>query len=129
MIASLGLGAVVLTPLGSFWYRTVSGLTPDLAAFAVLPGILLLLLPFLEAVLSFQRGVLVRIHRTAPISVAVAVQLAVTTAAFALGVLGLGLTGAIVVGPALSLGYIASNALLCLEPPPRLTRIRIKCRR
>jgi hypothetical protein len=36
----------------------------------------------------------------------------VTTAAFALGVLGLGLTGAIVVGPALSLGYIASNVLL-----------------
>ena len=111
-IASLSFGAVVLTPLGGFWYRTVSGLTPDLAAFAVLPGILLVLLPFLEAVLSFQRGVLVRIHRTAPISFAVAVQLGATTAAYVLGVLGLGLPGAVVVGLALSLGYIASTALL-----------------
>lgn len=111
-IASFGLGAVVLTPLGPIWYRTVSGLTPDLAAFAVLPGILLVLLPFLEAALSFYRGVLVRTHRTAPISVAVAVQLAATMAAFALGVQGLGLAGAVVVGPALTLGYVASNALL-----------------
>jgi hypothetical protein len=110
--ASLGLAAVVFTPIGPFWYGTVSGLTAELAVFAVLPGILLVLLPFLEAVLSFYRGALVRMNRTAPISVAVAVQLAVTTAAFALGVLGFGLAGAIVVGPALTLGYAASNALL-----------------
>jgi len=112
VIASLGLGAVVLTPLGSFWYRTVSGLTADLAAFAVFPGILLVPLPLLEAILAFQRGVLVRTDRTAPISVAVAGQLAATMAAFALGVLGLGLAGAIVVGPALTLGYLAGNAVL-----------------
>jgi hypothetical protein len=115
VISSLGFGAVVLTPLGSFWYRTVSGLGADLAAFAVFPGILLVLLPLLEAILSFQRGVLVRAHRTAPISVAVLVQLAATTAAFALGVLGLRLAGAIVVGPALTLGYLAGNALLAAE--------------
>ena len=112
IIASVGMGVVVLTPLGSIWYRTVSGLSPDLSALAILPGILLVLLPFLEAVLSFQRGVLVRANRTAPISVAVAVQLAATTAAFVLGILVLGLTGAVVVGPALTLGYLASNALL-----------------
>jgi hypothetical protein len=41
-----------------------------------------------------------------------AVQLVATTAAFTLGVHGLGLTGAIVVGPALTLGYLASNILL-----------------
>jgi hypothetical protein len=112
LIASLGMGAVVLTPLGGFWYRTVSGLTPDLAGFAILPGILLVGLPFLEAVLSFYRGTLVRSHRTNPISAAVAVQLGATTAAFVLGVLGLGWTGAVVVGPALTIGYAASNALL-----------------
>jgi len=112
LIASLGMAAVVLTPLGSLWYRSVSGLSADLAAFAVLPGILLLFLPFLEALLAFQRGVLVRVHRTAPISFAVAAQLAATTAAYGLGVLALRLTGAVVVGPALTLGYLAGNALL-----------------
>ena len=51
--------------------RAVSGLSRDLAAFSILPGALLVLLPFLEAVLSYERGILVRSHRTAPISVAV----------------------------------------------------------
>jgi len=111
-IASLAMAAIVLTPLGSLWYRAVSGLPPDLAAFAVLPGILLLALPFLESVLSFERGVLVRAHRTTPISAAVAIQLAATTAAFALGTLILDLNGAVVVGPALTLGYLGSNAYL-----------------
>jgi len=115
VFSSLGLAAVVLTPLGAVWYGTVSGLTPDLAAFAVLPGILLLLLPLLEAVLAFQRGVLVRMHRTAPIGVAVAVQLAATTAVFALGAVAFRLSGALVVGPALTLGYLATNAVLAFH--------------
>jgi progressive ankylosis protein len=124
VFSSLGLAAVVLTPLGGIWYGAVSGLTPDLAAFAVWPGILLLLLPLLEAVLAFQRGVLVRMHRTAPIGVAVAVQLAATTAAFALGAAVFRLSGALVVGPALTLGYLATNVVLafhghrCPAPEP-----------
>ena len=93
-MSTVGLAAVVFTPLATVWYGTVSGLSRDLAAFSVLPGALLVLLPFLEAVLSYERGVLVKSHRTAPISVAVGVQLAVTTAAFAVMVLVLKTVGA-----------------------------------
>ena len=114
IISTVGLAAVVFTPLATVWYGTVSGLSPELAAFSILPGALLVLLPFLEAVLSYERGVLVRAHRTAPISVAVGVQLAVTTAVFILMVLVLKTVGADSVGPALTLGYATGVAILVI---------------
>ena len=102
----------MFTPLAAVWYGTVSGLAPDLAAFSLLPGALLVLLPFTESVLSYERAVLVKSHRTAPIGVAVAVQLAVTTAVFTLMVLVLRTVGAVAVGPALTAGYAAGLAVL-----------------
>ena len=114
LASSAGLAAVLFTPLAGIWYGTVSGLAPELAAFALLPGGLLVLLPFLESVLSYERAVLVRARRTAPISVAVAVQLAVTTAVFALMIVALGTVGAVAVGPALTAGYGAGVAVLLL---------------
>lgn len=114
IISTVGLAAVVFTPLATVWYGTVSGLSSELAAFSILPGALLVLLPFLEAVLSYERGVLVRAHRTAPISVAVGVQLAVTTAVFVLMVLVLKTVGADSVGPALTLGYATGVAILIM---------------
>jgi hypothetical protein len=112
--STAALAAVVFTPLAAVWYGTVSGLAPDLAAFAFLPGALLVLLPFLESVLSYQRGVFVKAHRTAPISVAVAAQLAVTSAVFAAMVMGLKTIGAVAIGPALTAGYAAGTAVLAL---------------
>lgn len=112
--SAAALAAVVFTPLAPFWYRTVSGLEPDLAAFALLPGALLVLLPFLESVLACQRGVFVKAHRTAPISVAVAAQLAVTAAVFTLMIMGLKTVGASAIGPALTAGYAAGAAVLVL---------------
>jgi hypothetical protein len=110
--STVGLAAVVFTPLASVWYGTVSGLSPELTAFSIVPGLLLVLLPFAEAVLSFERGMLVKAHRTTPISVAVGVQLVVTTAAFVLLVLVLKVVGALAVGPALTAGYAAGIAVL-----------------
>ena len=114
LLATAGLAAVVFTPLATFWYAGVSGLSGDLAAFAVLPGALLVLLPFTEAVLSYERGILVKAHRTAPIGAAVAVQLGVTTAVFALFVLVLRAIGAVSIGPALTAGYAGGLAVLLL---------------
>ncbi len=111
-LSTAGLAAVVFTPLAPIWYGRVSGLPPDLAAFSILPGALLVLLPFVEAVLSYERGLLVRSHRTTPISVAVGVQLAVTTAVFTLMVLGLKTVGALSIGPSLTVGYVAGVAVL-----------------
>jgi hypothetical protein len=114
--STAALAAVVFTPLAKVWYRTVSGLSPELAAFALLPGTLLVLLPFLESVLSYQRGVFVKAHRTAPISIAVAVQLAVTAAVFTLMVMVLKTVGAVAIGPALTAGYLTGASVLVLTP-------------
>ena len=110
--ATAGLALFVSTPLAGIWYGKVSGLTPDLVAFSMLPGALLVALPILESFLSFERGVLVKAHRTAPIGVGVGVQLAVTIAVFAFMITGLRITGAISVGPAITAGYAAGVVLL-----------------
>jgi hypothetical protein len=114
VMSTVSLAAVVFTPLAPLWYGRVSGLSPDLAAFSILPGALLVLLPFVEAVLSYERGLLVKAHRTAPISVAVGVQLAVTTAVFTLMVLVLKTVGALSIGPSLTAGYVAGVAVLVM---------------
>ncbi|HOW84855.1 MAG TPA: hypothetical protein P5119_05825 [Candidatus Aminicenantes bacterium] len=111
-VSTTALALVSLSPLSMIWYRRVSGLSPDLAAFAVLPGALLSLLPFLESILSLERGVLVRAHRTAPIVIAVGAQLAMTVAVFVLMVLGLKVVGALAIGPALTAGYLTSVSIL-----------------
>jgi hypothetical protein len=113
--SSAALALVALTPLAAFWYETVSGLAPSLASFAVLPGALLVLLPFLESAMAYERALLVRSHRTSPISVAVAIQLAVTAAVFALLVLVLKVVGAVSIGPALTAGYLAGVLALVLS--------------
>lgn len=111
-ISAAALALVTITPLGLIWYRQVSGLSPDLAAFSVVPGALLSLLPFLESILSLERGALVREHRTAPIGIAVGAQLTVTTVVFVLMVLILKIVGAMAVGPALTAGYLTGVVVL-----------------
>lgn len=112
VLSSLALGLVVATPLAGVWYRNVSGLSPELGAFAFVPGILLVCLPLLEAFQSYQRALLVREHRTRPISAAVAVHLAVTTVLFTLCIFVLRWPGAATIGLALSSGYAAGNVVL-----------------
>ncbi len=112
--ASSILAVILFTPLGAVWYRVVSGLPSELVAFAFWPGAFLVLLPLLETYLSYQRGLLVKAHRTRPISWAVAAQLSVTTAVFLLFISGLKTVGAMAVGPALTAGYLSGNIVLYL---------------
>ncbi|MDD8026433.1 MAG: hypothetical protein PHI34_07955 [Acidobacteriota bacterium] len=112
LISTAGLAVVVLTPVARLWYHSVSGLSLELAAFAVLPGCLLVLVPLLEAVLSYQRGVMVKTRRTGPVGIAVGAQLGATIAAFAAGLAFVPVPGVLLVGPALTLGYFAGNAAL-----------------
>ena len=114
VLSTLGLAAVVFTPLATVWYHTVSGLSPELSAFAFLPGALLVLLPLLEATQSYQRAVLVKSHRTGPIGTAVAVQLALTTSVFAAAIFGFKMPAAATTGIALTIGYAAGNVVLYL---------------
>jgi len=112
LAATLGMAAVVFSPLAPVWLGAVSGLSPELAAFALLPGRLLVILPFLEAVLGYQRGALVRSHDTNPIAAAVVAQIIVIVAVFGLTVGPLGMIGAVAAGIAQTAGYLTGNGTL-----------------
>src|SRR5690606_24426727 len=90
----------------------ISGLPPDLAAFALLPTALLVPLPALSVLLSFQRAVLVQLRRTHPITIASAVEVGTVALAFiALG-WGMEIFGATAAFGAFLAGRTASNIYL-----------------
>ena len=66
--AAGGLGLIVFTPLATVWFEGVSGLSPELTAFALLPAQILALLPAGSVWICFQRAVLVHARQTAPIT-------------------------------------------------------------
>ena len=84
LVASGGLAIVAFTPVADFWFRTVSGLTADLARFALTPTRVLVALPALSVLLSFQRAILVQGRRTRPITVATSIEVLVIAILFAI---------------------------------------------
>lgn len=77
-LALSGLFAVVaVTPAARLWYRNVSGLSPDLVARAIVPTMILALLPGLDSLLSWQRGLMVHVERTRVITQAVVLDVIV----------------------------------------------------
>jgi hypothetical protein len=110
--SSAGLALVALTPLAGIWFETVSGLTPDLAQFAIMPTIILIPIPFLSVILSFQRGILVVAHETRPITWATVIE--VVGIAIGFPILGwqLGLVGVTAATVAFLVGRLAGTLYL-----------------
>ncbi len=113
--SSAGLALVALTPLAGFWFGTVSGLTPELVRLAITPTMILVPIPFLSVVLSFQRSVLVLAQETRPITWATGLE--VVGIALLFPVLGwqLGMVGVSAAAVAFLVGRIAGNVYL-LKP-------------
>jgi len=65
---------IALTPLADFWLLQVSGLSPALAGFAVLPLQLMALLPALTVITAYLRALLMGGQLTRPISTATALE-------------------------------------------------------
>lgn len=61
---------IALTPLADLWLLQVSGLSPMLAEFSVLPLQLMALLPAMTVITAFLRALLMGGHTTRPISTA-----------------------------------------------------------
>jgi hypothetical protein len=112
LAAAGGLALIAFTPLAGIWFRSVSGLAPDLAHLAVTPLRVLCLIPGLTVLLSWQRAMLVNHGRTGAVSWATLIELAVAGAVLAVGVLTLDMVGAIAAAAALLFGRLAANAYL-----------------
>ena len=74
LATSTGLGLVAFTPLASVWFGTVSGLTPELASFALVPVRILVPIPALSVLLALERAVLIQARRTHPITIATSIE-------------------------------------------------------
>ena len=112
VVAGAGLAAVAWTPLAAWWYGTVSGLRPDLAAFAVAPTRIVTIMPALTVLLSFQRAVLVSRRVTRPITWATLAEVGGIATTLGVAVIGFDAVGAIAATAALLVGRLAANLTL-----------------
>jgi hypothetical protein len=121
--AVAGYALIAFTPLADFWFVTLSGLSPGLAAFAITPARILVLIPALSVLLSLQRAVLVQHRSTRPITVATALELAGVAIAFAVLGWSIGLVGvvaaalAFTAGRLISVGYLFPRMIHALRQP------------
>ncbi len=121
--AAGGLGLIVFTPLAAVWFEGVSGLSPELAAFALLPAQILALLPAGSVWICFQRAVLVHARQTAPITwagifeVAVVVVLLTVTTQVLSWVGAVGAATAIVGGRLAGVLFLLPFAARAVRPP------------
>jgi hypothetical protein len=123
-VASAIFALVAFTPLEAFWFGSLSGLSPELATFALWPVRILTLLPLLEYVVSYQRSRWILGHRTGVVTMATAIE-AVTLGATLFVALGVFETiGAVAGALSMVIGRIASSVYLSLSPSkPSLSRL------
>jgi progressive ankylosis protein len=69
-----GMAFVAFTPLAELWFARLSGLPPELAAAAIVPARIVVLLPALAVVVALQQGLLVLHRATPPITTATIVE-------------------------------------------------------
>lgn len=112
LLASLALAIFALTPLETLWFERVSGLLPELAAFAVWPMRLMILLPALDFLLALQRSRWIAGHRTEVVTYATAIEAAAVAATLIITVSTLDLAGAVAGSIAILLGRLAANGFL-----------------
>jgi progressive ankylosis protein len=123
LASSAALALVAFTPLATFWYVTLSGLPEDLAAFALIPTMIIVPLPALSVLLSFQRAIIVQGRRTRPITVATGVEVLVVAILFTLLGWTAGLVGVTAAVLAFFGGRLASNLYLVAPVTRTLKRI------
>jgi hypothetical protein len=117
------LGLIAFTPLADFWFATVSGLSIDLAEFSIFPTQIMVLMPGLSVMLSFQRAIQVASRETAHLTWATVLEvLGIVTVLFIL-TFYVNLIGAIAATTALLLGRIFAN--LYLINPNKRARMRL----
>ncbi|MCL7963950.1 MAG: hypothetical protein M8858_00865 [marine benthic group bacterium] len=112
LAASAGLGLIALTPLAYVWFGTISGLTPELTTLALTPTRVLVPLPAISVLLSYQRAILIKERRTKPITVATAIEVGGIALLFMLSAWGFGLIGVTSAFVAFVGGRLASNLYL-----------------
>ncbi len=98
------LGLVVFTDVVAIWYQDICGLSPDLALFALAPTKLLIVLPALEVVMSFQRGLMVAGLTTKPVTLGALIEIIAIIVTLNLAIHSFNMVGAMAAALALVTG-------------------------
>ncbi len=104
------LGLVVFTDVVAIWYQDICGLSPDLALFALAPTKLLIVLPALEVVMSFQRGLMVAGLTTKPVTLGALIEIIAIIVTLNLAIHSFNMVGAM----AAALALVTGRALAIL---------------
>ncbi|MEX0892331.1 MAG: hypothetical protein WEB88_09190 [Gemmatimonadota bacterium] len=107
-----GLGLVAFTPLADVWFITVSGLTPELAELAIVATRVIVIFPALTVLLSYQRSILVIARRTAPVTMASALEVGTIALLFPLFGFLLGWVGVVAAVASFMAGRLVGTAYL-----------------
>jgi len=114
-MVSAGLLVIIsLTPLSTIWFHNVSGLSNELTEFAILPLIIISIMPALSVIISFQRSILVASKNTSPITPATAIEVIGILIVLYLLINGFSLVGAVAAMAAFIIGRF--GAILYLFP-------------
>ncbi|MGE5497922.1 MAG: hypothetical protein ACM3Q2_07630, partial [Syntrophothermus sp.] len=108
------LGIIVAFSLSDFWFSGVSGLTSELSILAHVPLYFMMFLPSLEALISFQRSVLVITRTTRPVTTATAIEVSGIIIGLIICVNYLNLIGVTAAAAALLVGRLFANLYLFL---------------
>ena len=107
-----GLSLIAFTPLGKIWFFHISGLSLELASFAYLPTQILVMLPALTVLISFQRSILVKIKHTGPITWATIIEVGTVIGALHLTITHLNFVGVVAATWAYTIGRLCANFYL-----------------
>ncbi len=111
-VVTLLITLMAFTPLADLWFVNVSGLTKELADLSYLPLKIMILLPALTLIMSFQRSTLVLGGKTGPISVSTAIELVVIVLVLFIGTSILNLPGVVAAALSFVAGRIISTMYL-----------------
>ena len=112
------------TPLADLWFRSVSALTPELAAMARRGLWIALPVPALAALQSWFQGVILHDRSTRLITEAVAVYLGISIFTLTLAVQQAGFTGLYIAGASFVLSMAAQTAWLWLRSRPAMRALQ-----
>ena len=111
-VSTAGLSAIAFTPLAVVWFHDISGLSPALTRFALLPVQILAVFPLLSVALHLQRAVLVHARCTRPIARTTAFEVLGVAAVLSIAIHLLDLAGAVAAAVALLAGRVIGVAWL-----------------
>jgi O-antigen/teichoic acid export membrane protein len=107
-----GLSLVAFTPMANIWFHHISGLSLELTSFAYLPTQILVLLPASAVLISFQRGILVNIKNTGPITWATAIEVGIIIGVLYVTITLFDFVGVVAAACAYTIGRICANIYL-----------------